>query len=107
MRIVHDSVLFRIKDVDVIITEKWKAFTTLEDFKVIGVDPLFEKIVVVKLGYLFPELRKAAALALMALSGGFSNLLINNLTYTKVRRPIFPLNRDFSWKAHTTAFHTL
>ena len=37
-----------------------KAMTTLDDFRNAGVDPLAHKVVVVKLGYLMPQLRDAA-----------------------------------------------
>jgi len=89
--------VIQTRGIDVILTEQRQAFTTLDSFRSYGIDPLDRKIVVVKLGYLFPELRKAAALALMALSPGFTNLLLDQLDYRNVRRPIFPLDRDFSW----------
>jgi microcystin degradation protein MlrC len=56
------------------------------------------KIVVVKLGYLFPELRDNARMAIMALSPGFSDLRMEMLSFKRLRRPIFPLDRDFSWQ---------
>ena len=45
-----------------------RAFTSLASFRAAGIDLLQRQIVVVKLGYLFPELRDCAPRALMALS---------------------------------------
>lgn len=93
-----DGAVLRIDGVDVILTTQRRPWGSLDSLRTYGVDVLNRKIVVVKLGYLSPELRRAAALALMALSPGFSNLRITQLRYEKVRRPLFPLDQDFSWK---------
>jgi len=93
-----DGAVVRIGGVDVILTAHWKAFTTLKDFRLYGIDPLKRQIVVVKQGYLFPELRKVAVLSLMALSPGCTNLQLDQLHYKKVRRPIYPLDKDFTWE---------
>ncbi|UCE44265.1 MAG: M81 family metallopeptidase [Candidatus Bathyarchaeota archaeon] len=96
--ISDDGVAVRIGSVDVILTAHWKAFTTLKDFRPYGIDPLERQIVVVKQGYLFPELRRAAAFSLMALSPGFTNLQLDQLRYRNVRRPIYPLDKEFTWE---------
>jgi len=88
----------RTGGVDIILTTRWEAFITLDSFRSFGIDPLGRKIVVVKQGYLFPELRRVAALHLMALSPGFTDLQIGRLGYKNVRRPIYPLDKDFSWE---------
>ena len=62
------------------------------------IDPLEHKAVVVKLGYLFPELRDSAPRAIMALSPGFTDLRLEVLPYQRVQRPIFPLDRGMEWQ---------
>jgi len=88
----------RTGGIDIVLTTRWEAFTTLDSFKSFGIDPLSRSIVVVKQGYLFPELRRVAALRLMALSPGFTDLQLSRLGYKNVRRPIHPLDKDFPWE---------
>jgi microcystin degradation protein MlrC len=65
----------------------------------VDIDPLEHKIVVVKEGYLFPGLRAIAPHAIMALTPGFANQIMEDLTYKQVRRPIYPLDPEMSWSA--------
>jgi hypothetical protein len=76
-----------------------QAIHNTEDFRQVGIDPLAHKLVVVKLGYLFPDLARIAPRALMALSPGASDLDIPRLTFKHVRRPLFPLDPGMSWQA--------
>jgi len=96
--ISDDGAVVRTQGVEVILTTHWQAFTTLEDFRSRGIDPLRNQIIVVKQGYLFPELRRAAAFSLLALSPGFTNLQLGQLDYKNVRRPFYPLDEEFSWE---------
>ena len=91
--------LVRSQGVDIAIINSRRSFTTLQDFEEIGLDPLSFKIVVVKLGYLYPELRDIAPAHLMALTSGFCNLDIPSLPFTQVQRPVYPLDLDMEWKA--------
>lgn len=94
----EDGAVLRTGGVDVILTKQRARFTTLDSFRSYGIDPCDRKIVVVKLGYLFPELKEIAALSLIALSAGFASQDFSELDYKHVRRPIFPLDKDFSWE---------
>ena len=91
--------VLRVEGVDIVLTSTRQAFTTLESFRRVGIDALNRKIVVVKLGYLFPQLRDNAPRAIMALSPGFTDLRMEMLPFQRVRRPIFPLDKDFTWQA--------
>ena len=84
----------QVDGVRVILTRRRLAFTRLADFQRAGIDPLAHKIVVVKLGYLFPELRDVAPRAIMALTPGFATQDITALPYRRVARPIYPLDPD-------------
>lgn len=98
MKITENGAVFRIGGVDVIITTKRTAFTSPEEFTAFGIDLSSKKVVVVKLGLLTAELKRIAAQAMIALTPGFTNLLIEQLDYKEVRRPIFPIDRDFDWR---------
>jgi microcystin degradation protein MlrC len=88
----------QVEGVAILLTSDRRAFTALADFRRAGIDPLQHKIVVVKLGYLFPELRDHAPRAIMALSPGFTDLRLEQLPYQRIPRPIFPLDREMEWQ---------
>jgi len=86
-----------VENVTVIVTTQRQGFTTIADFTQAGVDPLAHKIVVVKLGYLFPDLIRVAPKALMALSPGASDLALERLPYRHIQRPMYPVDKEFAW----------
>ena len=90
--------VLKVEGVEVIVTADPRAFTSFASFQSARIDPLTRKIVVVKLGYLFPELRDRAPRAIMALSPGFTDLRMSVLPFKGIQRPIFPLDRDFTWR---------
>jgi len=96
---LHEAaiVTLRVDGIRILITDMRRHFATLDDFRRGGVEPLAHKIVVVKLGYLLPELRDAAPREILALSPGFSDMDFTRLPYRYVTRPIFPLDEDFAW----------
>ncbi|MBN1580822.1 MAG: M81 family metallopeptidase [Anaerolineae bacterium] len=89
----------QVNGVKVILTQKRAAFTTIGQFKQLGIDPQDQAIVVVKLGYLFPELRQVATRSLLAFSPGAINPDVTQLPFQHIRRPIFPLDPDMDWQA--------
>ncbi len=92
----------RVGGVRILITDTRTFFSTLNDFQKAGVEPLDHKIVVVKLGYLMPELRDAAPREILALSPGYSDMDLTRLPYKYVTRPIFPLDKEFAWRPMIT-----
>ncbi len=93
------QVVFQIDGVKVIITERRSAFTQVSDFTKVGVDPLAHKIVVVKLGYLFPDLLRIAPLAFMALTPGAADQDLARLPYRRIQRPMYPVDSAMEWSA--------
>ena len=89
--------LLRINGIDVILTSRRKTFHMLRDFYEIGVDPRDYKIVVVKIGYLVPSLRILAYKNILALTPGFTDQVIERLKFKNIKRPVYPLDEDFSW----------
>lgn len=84
--------------VKTVILKTRRSFVEVNDFKEVGLNPLDFKIVVVKLGYLYPELRDIAPVHLIALTSGFCNLDMRTLPFKNVHRPCFPLDMDMVWK---------
>lgn len=103
VRRLHDSpesgrqVVLAVDHVDVILSERRIAFTTLTQFSRLDIDPLDYKIVCLKLGYLFPDFQRIAPLAILALSPGAVNALPETLPFHKLKRPIYPFDRDMRW----------
>ena len=93
-----DAVL-QVEGVTLVLLSGHRAFTDPIHFQAVEIDPLAFKIVVVKEGYLFQALRDIAPKAIMALTPGFANQILENLEYIHVRRPIFPLDPNISWIA--------
>ena len=90
-----DIAVIRIGSVRVILTSRRKPFHYRHDFTRLGIIPEEATIVAVKIGYLEPELRAIARSALLALTPGAVNQDIPSLAYTRVIRPVFPLDREF------------
>lgn len=87
----------RVGGVEIVLATDRRAFATLGAFTAAGIDPLERKVVVVKLGSLFPQLRDNAPRAIMALTPGFTDLRMASLPFERVPRPIYPLDCDFAW----------
>ena len=100
---LHDSpgsgrqVILTVDQVDVILSERRIAFTSLAQFTALGINPLDYKIVCLKLGYLFPDFQRIAPLAIMALSPGAVNALPETLPFHKLNRPIYPFDPEMEW----------
>ena len=98
MNTKRGAAVFETDGVKIVILNSRRSFIAVRDFKEAGLDPLDFKVVVVKLGYLYPELRDIAQVHLMALTSGFCNLDMKTLPFKKVHRPCFPLDKDMAWE---------
>jgi microcystin degradation protein MlrC len=83
--------------ISVVLTERRRPFHFIKDFTSLGLEPTKFKIVVVKAGYLEPEINKIANPNLMALTDGAVNQDIVNIT-NKHRIPSYPFQPDLKWK---------
>ena len=88
----------RVNGVSILLTVDRRFFADRASIATTGVDPMQQKIVVVKQGYLFPDLYDHAPRAIMALSPGATDLRLEKLPYHRWQRPIFPLDGDFGWE---------
>ncbi len=90
-----DCVLIRIGGVRVVVTATRRYFPTCADIEqAAGVNPLSQQIVVVKLGYLMPDLYDRAPRSILALSPGLTDLDMRRFGHQQVQRPIYPLDSD-------------
>jgi Uncharacterized conserved protein len=98
MKTDRGAAVIDVNGVKTVLLKTRRSFVTLNDFEEVGVKPLEYNIVVVKLGYLYPELRDIAPVHLMALTSGFCNLDMTTLPFKNVTRPSYPLDKDMVWK---------
>lgn len=85
------------RNVRVVLTYVRRPFHHLADFAELGEDVAALNMLVVKSGYLSPELAPLANPALMALSDGAVNQRIASLANLRRARPTFPFQTDFEW----------
>jgi microcystin degradation protein MlrC len=83
--------------ITLVISHKRRAFHCEADFLALGIHPQKYKMIVVKVGYLVPDLKRIAQGMFLALSPGVVDQAIERLAFTRVKRPLFPLDKQFSW----------
>ena len=95
---VHAEVeaVVQVGSVFVIVTNKRKPYHKEEDFTSLKLDPRNSDIVVVKIGYLVPELYDMRADWVMALTPGGVDQDLERLGYKRINRPMYPLDKDMA-----------
>ena len=88
------EVVVKIGSVYVIVTNKRKPYHRENDFTRLGLNPRKTDIVVVKIGYLVPELYDMRADWIMALTPGGVDQDIERLDYKRIKRPMFPFDKN-------------
>lgn len=87
-----DFVMLRTGNIDVIVCDHQLSFTGMECFETAGVRPEDYDIVVIKMGYVMPELRPHCREMIMAFTPGCTPLTIRAEQYHNLPRPIWPLD---------------
>jgi len=88
--IVGKTVTISVGNLDFVITDKPGSFISFSHFSSAGLDVSDYQVIVVKQGYLFAELSKAAKLAILALTPGATHQIIENLHFKRIVRPLYP-----------------
>jgi microcystin degradation protein MlrC len=83
--------------IDLVVATKRRPYHDISDFTRLGLDPRTAKIVVVKSGYLSPELAPIANPSIMALSPGVVDQFVERLPRHRYVRPTYPGQKDFSF----------
>ena len=86
--------LLRHGRVGLIVTSRRDQYATLDKFRLLGIEPHEVPVVVVKIGYLEPELYEAAADWLMALTPGGVDQDLVRLGHRRLQRPMIPFDAD-------------
>lgn len=90
------EVVVQVGSLKVIVTEKRKPYHHEKDFTELGLNPREADILVVKIGYLVPELYDLRGDWIMALTPGGVDQDLERLGYQRINRPMFPLDKDMT-----------
>jgi microcystin degradation protein MlrC len=84
----------KVNNIYVIVTYKRKPYHYISDFTNLDLDPSSSDLLVVKIGYLVPELYDIRGDWVMALTPGGVDQDLERLGYQNIKRPIYPLDKD-------------
>ena len=86
------SVAVKDRPVTIVIADVRQTYALHDQFIAAGVDWDAYDVIIVKQGYLYPELKAMASHYVMSLTDGACMQRTERLTYKKVIRPIYPLD---------------
>ena len=88
------EVVIKVGSIKVIVTKKRKPYHREKDFTQLNLNPRKADILVVKIGYLVPELYNIRGGWNMALTPGGVDQDLERLGYKRIKRPMFPLDKQ-------------
>lgn len=92
---------------DIIVTSRRHQFGTKAYFQSAGVEAFTDyDIIVVKMGYLEPDLSRAAAGHVMALTPGAVDQNIESMPFKKLSAPLYPRQGDFEARLRPLTLHS-
>lgn len=94
---VGNTCTITVGNVDVVVTDQPGSFVTLAHFHAAGLTPEDYSVIVVKQGYMFPEIAELAGQHIMCVSPGATYQFIEKLAYKNV-------DRDLIYVAEPTQF---
>jgi microcystin degradation protein MlrC len=90
------EVVVSVGNVKVIVTKLRKPYHKEADFTELGLNPREADVLIVKIGYLVPELYEMRGDWVMALTPGGVDQDLERLPYQHIKRPMFPLDKDMA-----------
>lgn len=95
--IAGDSLVLKKDKLSLVVTSNRYQFTTEASFKKAGLGSYQDyDIIIVKMGYLEPDLSSAAKGWTMLLTPGSVNQDLKSLTYKNLTRPLYPFDDNFT-----------
>ena len=88
------EVLVKVDNAHIIVTKKRKPYHRKSDFTNLGLIPSETDIIVVKIGYLVPELYNMRGDWIMMLTPGGVDQDLERLGHKRIIRPMFPYDKD-------------
>ena len=78
--------------IDIVVANSKQAMVELHQFNAVGVSVEDYDVVVVKQGYIFPELKKAGKFCVMSLTNGATPQDTRIIPFKKIMRPMYPID---------------
>lgn len=100
----NPQVVLKCGGIRIIITSKRTPFHYRQQFLDLNLIPEDHHMIVVKIGYLVPELKAMAQKAYLALSPGAVNQDIVKLPYQRIQRPCYPFDPNMAWSPETIIY---
>jgi len=89
--------VLKTEGITIIMSHKRRPFHYEADFLRLGIKLQDYKMIIVKVGYLVPDLKRIANGIYLALSPGVVDQAIERLSFESIKRPTYPLDKNFSW----------
>lgn len=93
-----EGVLVKCGNTDIILTNARAAFTTPGHFKEMGIEPAQYRVIVLKMGYLFPKLEEISKRFIFALTPGTSSNDFAQIDYKRINKKMYPIDTDITWE---------
>ncbi len=89
-----DTVVVHIEDtpIDIVVASTAYSFAEVHQFTTVGVDIHDYDIIVIKQGYIFPEMLEVSDLSIMCLTDGATLQDTKRLKYKQIMRPMYPID---------------
>lgn len=91
---IGDAITVSVADqnVDIIVSSRSITYAELHQFEAANITVEDYDIIVVKQGYLFPDLKDISSFSVMSLTKGATNQKTESITFRKIMRPMFPID---------------
>lgn len=95
---VGEGVVVSQGGIDIALTNARAAFTSPEHFSRMHIEPHNYRVIVLKMGYLFPKLRQISERFIFALTPGTSSNDFEQLDYQKLKHKMYPIHKNITWE---------
>jgi microcystin degradation protein MlrC len=89
--------VLNVAGIDVVLTSTRHSFEDPVQLRVLGLEPLEYRIVVLKRGYLTTEFAQIAPRSILAFTPGCTNCRVSEMDFRRVNRPMYPLDMAATW----------
>ena len=84
--------VLNVAGIDIVLTSTRHSFEDPVQLRVLGLEPLDYRIVVLKRGYLTTEFAQIAPRSILAFTPGCTNCRVSEMAFRRVNRPMYPLD---------------
>ena len=93
--------VLNVAGIDVILSSTRLSFVDPLQLRVLGLEPLDYRFVVLKRGYLTAPFQAISERSILAFTPGATNCDLRQMAFERVQRPIYPLDPDATWSPGT------